>query len=49
MFLCTFLRRLCVHLRAFLCAFGGCFRGHFMAVLCAFYSILSLDEYPNIT
>ena len=23
MFLCAFLRRLCVHLRAFLCAFGG--------------------------
>ena len=32
MFLCAFLRRLCVHLRAFLCAFGGRFRGHFMAV-----------------
>ena len=34
-FVCI-LRRLCVHLRAFLCAFGGTFRGHFMAVLCAF-------------
>ena len=44
MFLCAFLRRLCVHLRAFFCVFfffffwggGGRFRGHFMAVLCAF-------------
>ena len=39
MFLCAFLRSLCVHLRPFLCALGGGggrFRGHFMAVLCAF-------------
>ena len=44
MFLCAFLRRLCVHLRAFLGAFvgggGGGGGGHFMAVLCGFYSIL---------
>ena len=36
MFLYAFLRRLCVHLGAFLCAFGGRFHGHFMAVLCVF-------------
>ena len=36
-FLCAFLRRPCVHLRAFLCAFRGRFRGH-LWLLCVHFS-----------
>ena len=39
MFLCAFLRRLCVHLRAFLSAFGG--GGVFVGILwlfCVYFS-----------